>query len=1038
MPFKDGEWAVPTPAELDSFTDELKSKNTEKGLPEEMGQRLERMVTQQEAINRSVETQKLYALSLALSTPESKVSIIMPIYNALHLAKKCFKSIVERTEWPYELILINDASPDKEVDNWLSTLSREDLPEPCKNFQIITNSKNRGFAATVNRGIRASSGKYICLMNSDVIVTQKWATKMTIALEANPSHVIVNPCTNNTALIDVPMQPGTSYLGMNRALERVSNHEHPEIMPTGFCFMFRRTLIDDIGYFDEAFRNYGEETDFWFKALKVSDPTGKYKRNMAVMADDCYCFHERGSSFTSLGQETHMGLRKGASDRFHTLHPDFAEWRNGYRPDNALKSLRATFPPQFYLDKYAYNIAWVVKSPKFCGGMKFIADIVNEMIEKGINAQVCVIKNEPDSPEEYLGELHTAPIFFDDAQDFVTNFSKRVFTNGIVVTAVNELVPPVQAVIKSHAHLQGMHHVQSYDPALIQGNAELAKQQDSLYGTLEYSIVSSQWVADLLNKRDLKSEVVLPGVETDLFHPGNRDQGEERFTILMPIHPNYWFKGTNRAVALAEELIELFDKEGVELRIMAYGVTSVPQVPGLICLGEITQARIATLLQTEVDLFIDPSYVHSYGMPAAEALASGVRVFSWENKGIHDVSDIGTTVFDNETTITEMASQIYHLRTAAWHPFDAKIPDRNATVQDFISKVEKRFDLQSESYRINVITPHARKHGGPTTIINLANILQHLGHDTNLVANYTDFNDSVLGMCQTDIYTNWVEAPECELMIINSDNPFAEQMMAAQPNAKKVMLKLSHNARFKAIEEGNLRLPHWDHIITSTDIMAEAAMQPHKGWHHQAWSEDKVSRIGWYHYSHPIFNCPPKNRVYGSLETSLKVGTLIHSHELKGSKLAVSVMEALNQKYAEKIVCVGIGEAIMKPKPPWLNYIYKGTREELASVARQVDIWIGASMTEGLGRLPLEFMSAGAAVVSTDTGAEFLKDGENCLLYPVGDAQACGNLVQTLCKDANLRTNLSIAGYNTAVQASNPETYVTTISKIISRIMRTK
>ena len=491
MPFKNGLWETPTPTDIAELGDKLVNPGAHEQqaeMPEEVQKKLMRYASQQEFPDRYEENQKLYALSLSLATDKSMVSIIMPIYNALHLAKKCYQSIEERTQWPYELILINDASPDKEVEKWLKELEEEQ----CLNgrLKILTNKKNRGFAATVNRGIREATGKYICMMNSDVIVTDKWLTKMTIALEADSTHTIVNPCTNNTAMINVPMQPGTNYLAMNRALERVSTHEHPEIMPTGFCFMFRKELTTKIGLMDESFRNYGEETDFWYKSLAVRNEDGKYERNKAIMADDCYCFHERGSSFTSLGAETHMGLRKTASERFHQLHPTFRDWQREYKTEAILRKLRTRLPSAFYSANYKYNIAWVVKSAQFCGGMKFIADIVNELIEKGINAQVCVIKQSEEATEEYLGELHTAPIFFSDEQDFVTNFSKRVFVNGIVVSAVNELVPPIEELIKSHEHLQGMHHVQSYDPLLVQDNAKMSQQQADQYGyrTMDVSL----------------------------------------------------------------------------------------------------------------------------------------------------------------------------------------------------------------------------------------------------------------------------------------------------------------------------------------------------------------------------------------------------------------------------------------------------------------------------------------------------------------------------------------------------------------------
>ncbi|KKL70806.1 hypothetical protein LCGC14_2101200, partial [marine sediment metagenome] len=73
------------------------------------------------------------------------------------------------------------------------------------------NKKNRGLAATVNRGIEHGENHYICVLNSDVIVTKGWLKKMVLAIEADERNKIVNPCSNNTALINIPLQQGYDY-----------------------------------------------------------------------------------------------------------------------------------------------------------------------------------------------------------------------------------------------------------------------------------------------------------------------------------------------------------------------------------------------------------------------------------------------------------------------------------------------------------------------------------------------------------------------------------------------------------------------------------------------------------------------------------------------------------------------------------------------------------------------------------------------------------------------------------------------------------
>jgi glycosyltransferase involved in cell wall biosynthesis len=144
-------------------------------------------------------------------------------------------------------------------------------------------------------------------------------------------------------------------------------------------------------------------------------------------------------------------------------------------------------------------------------------------------------------------------------------------------------------------------------------------------------------------------------------------------------------------------------------------------------------------------------------------------------------------------------------------------------------------------------------------------------------------------------------------------------------------------------------------------------------------------------------------------------------------------MEAMLQKYPNNIRMIGVGEVpgFVKTKPNWLNYAADCSREEMAHLMGQVDIWLIASHSEGLGRMTLEAMSSACAIVSTDTGAEFLQDGKNCLLAKVGDVEGLTKCVDQLYHNAELKTTLVEAGYETAAKAADPKPYIDNWNKII-------
>jgi GT2 family glycosyltransferase/glycosyltransferase involved in cell wall biosynthesis len=1034
MPFdRNGIWGQPNETDHAAFTDQLMSKRTEIAPTPEMIQAI--------AANLPTETPSARPdVFNTIGKLKGPVDIVVPVYGGLHVLKPCLESIAKRTEWDYNLIIVDDCSPDPAVRKYLESVVK-DKAHPS--ITVLYNRKNRGFAPTANRGVAEGSNPYVCILNSDTIVTKGWLVRQLMALEADERNVIVNPVTNNTALVNVSMYNGCSYIDMADAVAKAPNAlTYNEIMPTGFCFTTRRSTWEEVGPFDEAYISYGEETDFWFKAIKQTDERGIILRNRGVIADNAYVFHERGTSFSQLGEGEHMGLRKSGSSRFNELHPDFGSWQNGFDAKGCVDHLRSKLPKEAFKKIYRGNIAFVVKSAGTCGGMNFIADIVNELIENGYNAKVCVVLESYDEEKplnlQVVSNLRTAPILFKSHDEFTSTFTQRVFMNGKVFAAVTELTPLVWDIDQSYKGIEGLNFVQSYDVALATstGREDLIPAFLESYKRLP-NICASNWIAkELRNIGAAVPGVILPGVNMDLFHMRNREDGDERYTIAILINDIYPFKGKDWAF---EFLDALKPEKRPDIRVLAIGPKALPGRRGVTCVGNLSQAKMAALLGSEVDVFVDPSEIHSYGMPGLEALVSGCRVITRENKGIHEYEeawDTRVTVQDRPGRAANLAlswKEKKGVRRALLH----KSVNRHETVKRFINFV---FPPEPEvnKTRIEVVTPHLRKHGGPTTIISAAKQIQALGHNVELSTIYTDWNPEVLNMAKRiNVRTAWEEVPEdVEVVIINSDNPFAEKLMTDFPNKKFIMYKLSHNARFKKTENDNLNLP-WDHIMTSTEWLRGACINPVDDWDHKAWPEDKVTVVGWYHYGHEMFNMPPTNRTYGSGEAGFRLGTLVHDHPLKGTPEAMAVIDALKKKYEANFQAVGFGE--MKARVPWhMQYIRSASRKDMAFVLKQLTVWFGASHTEGLGRLSLEAMSAGVAVVTTDTGAEFLKDRENCLLYPVGDAQRGGELVTELVEDEALFTKLVVGGHKTASEAASPIRFRNKLNQVINTVLAEK
>lgn len=225
-----------------------------------------------------------------------KIDIIVPIYNAFEYTQECIKSVLKHTDLSLNrLVLINDKSPDEKI---LPMLLKYKSENSDKNIEVVDNEENLGFVKTVNKGMLLSESDVI-LLNSDTEVTKKWIEKITACAYSNEYIATVTPLTNNGTIASVPNFGIDNELPKNMSLdeysqmiENISAHRYPQLTTgNGFCLFIKRSVIDEIGVFDdETFgKGYGEENDFCYRALDYG-----YSH---VLCDDTFIYHKGTQSF---------------------------------------------------------------------------------------------------------------------------------------------------------------------------------------------------------------------------------------------------------------------------------------------------------------------------------------------------------------------------------------------------------------------------------------------------------------------------------------------------------------------------------------------------------------------------------------------------------------------------------------------------------------------------------------------------------------------------------------------------------------------
>ena len=205
------------------------------------------------------------------------VSIVIVTYNSVETVGECLTSIRDtHTECGIETIVVDNHSTDGTADH---------LADRFSWTRLIRNRSNVGYSRGVNQGIAASGGRYILVLNPDIVVLEGAIDRLVAYMDAHPDGGIAGAKLLNS---DGTTQHSCrrfytfwtlllrrTFLG--KVLRRSStiprylmldyDHVEPRAVDwiIGACMMVRRSATDDVGLMDERFFLYFEDVDWCYR-----------------------------------------------------------------------------------------------------------------------------------------------------------------------------------------------------------------------------------------------------------------------------------------------------------------------------------------------------------------------------------------------------------------------------------------------------------------------------------------------------------------------------------------------------------------------------------------------------------------------------------------------------------------------------------------------------------------------------------------------------------------------------------------------------
>ena len=543
------------------------------------------------------------------------VTVVIASYRDAEAVARLVASIRQTTPRSRVRIIVCD---DASGPEHLAALRRID------GIKLVEGDANGGFAANVNRGLRAADPAHdIVILNSDMEAVPGWLAGLQYQASRGGDIGIV---TGKLLYRDGRIQSGGTV--RNRGAEVWFDHRfrfrpsdwgpanisQPVLAATGACMYVRRALIERIGLLDERYPMGYEDVDFCLRAWQAGF--------RVVYFPEAQLYHDE-----SITRGTEVGARERRSQEvFWTRWGDFFDARDVRSDDGRLR------------------VIYVTEDTGVGGGHRDIFEHLNGLHDRGHEAELWTLGEEPD-----WFDLRAPVRSFENYGALIEALTPAKAIK--VATWWNTAAPVWAASVLNGIPVYFVQDIETsyYPDSPPMRHAVLASYRHEF----KYMTISS-WNRDRLRELGLDATLIPPGIDLENFRP-LKDVRRRTDMVLalgrtnplknLPLTIDAW-----RALPEPRPELCLF---GIEPEI-ANGE------PGVRYVDRPSDEEVNRLFN-EATVFVQTSTHEGFCLPALESMATGGAVVCTDAHGNRDYCVDGENCFVPDPTVAAVSGALARL-----------------------------------------------------------------------------------------------------------------------------------------------------------------------------------------------------------------------------------------------------------------------------------------------------------------------------------------------------------------------------------------